>query len=230
MEARALTKVLSAILEQADATGLAVLTADRTERWPEGVLEQLADQRLLVRSTNERGMTCDGCEDACWVEPELRRRADGSSVLVHACEHREDIGLVELDAKRLASWRLDFGALATALASSLHLSGSVEEIVVGRTWRLGERRAQGRRQVVFFAHGLTLEDGQAVAAPTIPSVPDEDSLLLVPSRKPSPQFWPRDSRGVVTIADAIQLGAEGLVLPLDGLASAKSTKRKITVR
>jgi hypothetical protein len=230
MDTRELTAALSVVLDRADTTGDAVVTADAASRWPTGAADQLEALGLLVRATNERGMTCDGCEDGCWVEPELRHRADGSQVLVHACEHREDIGLVELDAGGLVAWRLNFAGIATALAASLGLNRSVDEIAVGRTWRLGERRIHGRRQTIFFGYGLTLDDGPAVAAQTIQSVPADDVLLLVPSRKPAPQIWPRDLRGVITFADAIDVSSNGLVLRLEDFAPSKPSKRKISVR
>lgn len=230
MEARELTAALSAALERADTTGNALVTADVVDAWPAGVADELARIGLLVRADNEKGMACDGCEDACWVEPELRQRADGSQVLVHACEHREDIGLVELDAGRLVAWRLDFAAVASALATGMGLGHTVEEIVAGRTWRLGERRIQGRRQTVFFGHGFTLDDGPAVAAQTMPSVPADDVVLLVPSRKPDPQVWPRDSRGIIAFAGDVDVSSGGLVLHLEDLAAAKPSKRKISVR
>lgn len=230
MEAHQLTATLSVVLDRADTTGDAVVTADTTRGWSEGVADRLAALGLLVRANNERGMTCDGCEDGCWVEPELRQRADGAQVLVHACERREDIGLVELDAGGLAAWRLSLEGVASALAASLGLERSVEEIAVGRTWRLGERRIHGRRQTIFFGCGLTLDDGPAVAAHTIQSVPADDVLLLVPSRKPDPQIWPRDSRGVIAFADAVEVSSDGLVLRLEDLAPSKPSKRKISVR
>jgi hypothetical protein len=230
METSALKAALADILEQADTTGSALLCADQIDRWPEGVVEHLASRGWLVRSTNETGMTCDGCEQACWVEPDLRRRANGSPVLVHCCDGRGDIGLVELDATRLVTWRLDFAALASALAQSLGLLGAVRELVHGRAWRLGSRRAGGRQQQVFFAHGLTLADGLAVAQKALPEVPETNALLLVPARKPNPQIWPRDPGAVIPIVDQIDFSSEGPVFSVDGNAAAPQPGRKSAVR
>jgi hypothetical protein len=227
METRALKHVLSSILEQVDTMGSATISADRTEQWPEGVLARLVRHGLIVQSSNECGMVCNGCEESCWVEPELHHRGDGTSVLIHACERRADVGLVELDAKRLQSWRLNFDGFAAALASSLGLSGSVEEIVAGRIWRLGWRRIQGRRKVVFFGHGVTLGDGPSEVARGLSAICDEDSLLLVPFNKPSAQAWGGDPRSVVAIAEMIEFGADGLVLPLDCLLQAGSKKKAV---
>jgi len=213
--------------------GEGMLSADPlfADAWSEDFrLVQSPVQPGVVNPCVDGGASDTACEDACWVEPELRQRADGSQVLLHACEHREDIGLVELDAGRLVAWRLDFGAVASALATGIGLRHAVEEIVAGRTWRLGERRVQGRRQTVFFGYGFTLDDGPAVAAQTMPTVPADDIVLLVPSRKPDPQVWPRDARGVIAFAGIIDVSSAGLVLHLEDLAAAKPSKRKISVR
>lgn len=151
---------LAGLLARASG-GDAIVLADDIVDWPAGSVTVFEGAGLLVRIDNGASLRCDGCEERCLVTPEWRRPRTRPASLVHACHRPRDIGLVVLDAARLRRWRVDLRGFGAWLARELHLVGGVEERVVGRLWRLGERTV-GSRRSIFLATG-DVDTGSLVA-------------------------------------------------------------------
>ena len=79
----------------------APITADEVAPWPEGTLDQLLRQGVLVRGETARGVFCEHCDEACWVEPRIRRLPNRGPTLVHPCVGPATGGLLTFRADRL---------------------------------------------------------------------------------------------------------------------------------
>ena len=75
--------LLRRLLERLDF-GHVDVSGEGVDVWPDGVGDALETAGFLVRATNARGVSCDGCEDECWVVPDLRRSPSGATHWVHA--------------------------------------------------------------------------------------------------------------------------------------------------
>lgn len=141
----------------------APITADAVRPWPEGTLDQLLRQGVLVRGETARGVFCEHCDEACWVEPRVRRLPNGGPTLVHPCVGPAMGGLLTFRSDRLHTWHLSVGALARVLGQGLDLVGVAEERLTDRVWWLGERRTEGRRDVFLLAglEGDPVDSGTA---------------------------------------------------------------------
>lgn len=212
MEAGALRDVLRGLLLLADETGELDVPAAAADAWPEGAAEALASSGLLAKGTTANELLCDGCEQGCWVRPDPRRRRGGTLEFAHLCEHDEDIGYVWFPPDRLATWRLDLGALAQCIASSLSLGGDCRELHPERVWRLGERRQGRSRYAVFFAWGLDLDDSQQVLAAAEAAIVGDNPVILVPRRLRA-ECWPSAPSPTIALADLIEF--DGGILAID---------------
>ena len=214
MEHRALIEILRGLLGRLDADGEVRVRAHELDRWPEGALVALADAGLLVRGTNERGLVCDGCEEACWLLPERFVRPDGAAVLVAPCTGRNpDVhGTLTFPPERLTTWRLDPSVLCALVASDLGLHGPLDEVVAGQAWSLGAARIGGVPWLVFFATSLARpEHVEALRA----RIGQRAALVLVPRRPTALGSIP-----VVALDQLVLVRDERMVVDVDLLALA----------
>ena len=159
MEDRSLVGVLAPLLERADVLGDIEVSHDEVSTWPPGVHASLVELGLLARASNALGLACDGCEESCWVEPDLQRAGNGSMTLVHLCHRRDDIGILRYPPQRLEQWTLNGPAIARLVATSLTQIDGVEEVVDGVLWRVGDRRIHGALRTFFLVGpGISMTD------------------------------------------------------------------------
>lgn len=175
MENRSLGETFAALLERADVLGHFDVSHDEVVTWSPGTIDSLVRLGLLAPASNATGLTCDGCEESCWVEPELRRSADDSSTLLHVCHLRPDIGLLRFQPQRLQRWTIDVEGAARHVAAALTRVEDVVEVVGGALWRLGERRInRALRPLYLLAPAVSMND--AISA----HLTDRHAVLLCP--------------------------------------------------
>jgi len=84
-----------------------IITADETEDWPTGKLDELIKMGVLAEIEHAKGVVCGECEENCFIEPNIRSNPNtGEATGVFVCTRREDIGQIEVDLNRLRQWRI----------------------------------------------------------------------------------------------------------------------------
>lgn len=211
------TDILCELLERADLGGSVIVDEPHIRCWPEGALEVLERQALVVPASNACGVICDECDERCWIEPELRQLPDGEQVLVGFCEHR---GHLYFSPEQQRRWQLDLTALCKAVARSLRLRGKLKEIVPGHLWRLGTRRMLGRRRRFYVGCSLMWDQG-GMQRCVENEMRGEDCVLLMPAS--SPQLA---GCSIVRLNDRFRLDEDGLHLQLDACDVPADRRRK----
>jgi|GEM_PF-2536725 len=225
MDDRRLTRLIGRLLERADFPGRGRIGSEELPDWPEGAHQALVDLRLLKRETNERGLVCDECEEACWLEPTRTTDAHGQDVLVQACLQGRDVGLLVFDPSRLVAWRLDLEGLAAGVGAALNLDDSVEEVEPGWAWEIGRAEIVGRTKRVYLASGLGGSPGEPRWSRLRRRLPPEDLLIFVPARVPAQVAG--DDPAVVRLAGLIEIAEGGLQIAPDRLARALSRRGSV---
>lgn len=220
-----MTAALVELLGLLAARGIADVGDAELSRWSGQEIATLLDLGILREAGNARGLTCDGCEEGCWVEPIRRQRPNAEIVFVHPC-HLYANGLIDFAPERMKLWRLDEPALSRWLAEALNLQGSVAGETAG-LWRLGQRRHRDNVWTLFLVtrptanvldHAGKRFDGKS-----------ERSILVVPSRTLLSKLSPAWSTGAVALADYLSVAVPGPGLDLErfeaDLGLPKSAKR-----
>lgn len=212
-----MTELLRRLLLRLDVDGAVTVGSHERATWPPGAHDRLAAAGLLTRGTNETGLVCDECEEACWVVPDRLTRPDGEQVLISGCVGgKPEVGVLTFPLDRLVTWRLDVAGMAKALAEAASLRGPVAEVVPGRLWRLGAIGSGRHRRAVLLAPGLARLSPDARrdlldrAGPGLP-------VVLVPSEIPIDV--PSDRATVVPLADVLDVEPDGLFLDLEAVAA-----------
>jgi hypothetical protein len=223
--------VLRLLLDRADTLGELDVAADEVARWPEDCLDRLLKAGLLAPTDNAQGLRCGECEEGCWVIPESSVGADGTEILTHPCDRREDIGIVRFRPEQLRMWRLDLAGLASALGSALKLGQKPKEIEPGRLWLLGKHRQPGRVHTLFFGWGYRLPDRESLATVTAGQMGALNGVLLVPHVIPVELAGPESSGPILTLTSLVEFGDDGLRLDADVLnPELGRPRRKLKVK
>ena len=212
-----MTELLRQLLLRLDVDGAVTVGSHEPPTWPAGAHERLVAAGLLTRGTNETGLVCGECEEACWVVPDRFTRPDGEQVLISGCiGGNPDAGVLTFPLDRLVTWRLDVAGMASALAEAGSLRGTVTEVVPGRLWRLGTVGSGRNRRPVLLAPGLARLSADArrdlldQAGPGLP-------VVLVPSEIPTDV--PSDRATIVPLADVLDVEPDGLFLDIEAVAA-----------
>ena len=89
-----------------------IVTADETEDWPTGKLDELVEAGVLAEIQHSKGVVCRECEENCFIEPDIRTNPNtGAATGILACTRNPDIGRIEVDLDRLRQWRINKGKL-----------------------------------------------------------------------------------------------------------------------
>ena len=218
MEDRALTDLLARLLERADFHGEGRVGSHEQPDWPAGAHDLFVRMGILERASNEEGLVCDGCEEACWLVPTRTRNAVGEPVLISPCILRRDVGLLVFPPDRLVAWRLDYPGLGRALGTALGIDRRVEEVEPGWAWGIGEGQVAGRRRLVYLATGLG-NPGSEGRWPTLRRrLPPDDVVVLVPWRLPEQTAG--DDAAVVSLVELVAVEGGALRVSQHRLARA----------
>lgn len=203
MEDRALTDLLARLLERADFHGEGRVGSHELPDWPSGGHELFVRMGILGRASNEEGLVCDGCAEACWLVPTRRRNAAGELVLVSPCVQGLDVGLLVFPSDRLVSWRVDYVGLGHAIGAALGIDCRVEEVEAGWAWRIGEGQVAGRQRLVYLATGLG-NAGSEGRWPTLRGrLPPDDVVVLATWRLPERIVG--DDAAVASLVDVVEI-------------------------
>jgi len=101
-------KFLEQLARRVQVPDADVVTGDESRNWPKGKLDELISAGILTEIEHANGVTCDQCEENCYIEPDIRTYLDRSKTIgVFVCTRRDDIGRVPIDLNRLRQWQID---------------------------------------------------------------------------------------------------------------------------
>jgi len=193
--------MLDLILQRADLRDGSTFSADEVAQWPPGVLDRLLIAGLVREITPTNAVTCDQCEDACWIEPMVRDNPrTGKPIGMYFCRTHEDIGRFEVSLDRLKRWEVHWAGLAASVAKSLSVAGSAEEIVPDRLCCLGHIAYADKSLEVFLGRGMAWSDAASVfgCVPRLQSA--TPTVVLVPAVPPATTRWCRSAMPLTEIA------------------------------
>ena len=177
-----------------------IISAHVAELWPDGVHQQLMALGVLHEAERAERVRCPECHEH--VEEVLAVSGPGGKTrFVIPCPK---VLRAEVPSAALRQWRVDHGTLASALASTLSLTGKPKEIVADRLWRLGRTKWNDQSRDVLYARGLHWEDGASVRADLVRS---RKPIVFVPLLRPPDEFW-RTIPPVLVLAHVAIFGDE----------------------
>jgi hypothetical protein len=153
-----------------------LFTTEEIAAWPAGSFERLQQLNLLRPAENRAYITCPNCDERHESEVVLRREGDGRTRMFAICP---EALRVELSAKEIHCWTLDFERFARCLNAALSLDGRCRALSAARAWHLGRTRWQDAIRDVVFVRGLGWPDQavelaeRAIASLSHPPAPDE---------------------------------------------------------
>lgn len=205
------------------ASGERTFRFDELREWPRERFEHLVQLGILREGPLAGSVECDACgkmhrEDVIW-EPSVRDPLGKRAYI-----RRPEEGPVHVPVIRLRQWVIYGGVMAEKLAAAMALSGAVEEILVGRVWKLGRRRLAGRYRGVFVSMAPAAEHMRAADA-AARHLTTKDGMLLV--------GWPPQQRDVldrltvIDLAQVVELGAAELIVDHDYMEDVLPKDRTI---
>ncbi|HUU90126.1 MAG TPA: hypothetical protein VM238_02830 [Phycisphaerae bacterium] len=218
--------LLHVILTRADVPEASVFSADEVVRWPPGALDLLLRSGLLRETAPANGLVCDQCEEACWIEPDIREDPQtGKKIGVFFCTRREDIGRFTVDLERLRQWEVSLPGLAEAVGNTLSRARPAEPILDDRLYLLGTFSLGGESRDFFLLRGLAWPDAPAVFknAPRLQSA--RSTAVLVPAILPPRGGWRPPAARVVPLIEVAALDKTGLRLDLEELSLELAGKK-----
>jgi hypothetical protein len=97
-----------------------LFAADEIAEWPDGAFDTLAKAGLLRPASPAQVLTCIGCEQYCSMPiNSLPALEDRPARIFIACDKRDDVGRLPVEATRLRQWQFSGEALARVLAELL---------------------------------------------------------------------------------------------------------------
>jgi hypothetical protein len=176
-----------------------LFTLDQVASWPAGVRERLEAAGILRQARSATHVVCPACDEGHVEEVVHRTDHDGTVRYFIRCP---EALRVEVPARLLLQWTIDFGALAGVIASGMALKGRVGVLFPSRLWRLGKTPWPEAHREVLFARGLSWPDGRQVASRTGPG---GRAIVLVADRVPPPDVWPGREPALVPLAGMARL-------------------------
>ncbi|MFN3324994.1 MAG: hypothetical protein ACK5AZ_15975 [Bryobacteraceae bacterium] len=196
---------------------------DEVREWPRADFEHLVKLGILQEGPLAASVVCDACgkmhrADVLW-EPSVRD-ALGKRAYIRC----EDEGPVHVPEFRLRQWVIDGGVMAERLAAAMVLSGTIEQVLAGKVWKLGRRRLAGRFRDVFLSMAAAGEQAR-IADAAARHLTARDGVLL--SGQPFHKEERLDRLTVFDLAEVVELGADGLTVDLDYIEDALPRDRAI---
>jgi hypothetical protein len=200
-----------------------VFCFDEVREWSRERFEQLVEMGILREGPLAASVVCDACggmhrEDVLW-EPSVRDLL-GKRAYIRC----PDEGPVHVPEIRLRQWVVDGGVIAKGLAAAMALSGTIEEVLSGKVWKLGRRRLAGRFRDVFLSMNVAGEYARITDAATR-HLAAKDGILL--AGQPSLHDGSLDRFTVLDLAEVVELGEDGLTVDLDYIEDALPRDRAI---
>ena len=205
--------MLDLLLKRADFPEGSTFTADEVARWPSEALQRLLAAGLVREIDLASGVVCDQCEDACWIEPEIREQpATGKRVGMYFCPRHEDVGRFEVSLERLRQWQVHIPGLAAAVAKALSATGGVQEVVADRLHSLGRIALSGKSREVFLGRGLAWSDAIGVIAQAESLRAARAPIVLVPATVPAESVWSGRVPTVRPLTEVATISGNGLTI------------------
>lgn len=133
--------------------------ADEIAEWPAGAFDTLTAVGLLAPAPPARMLTCLGCEQHCPMSVEVIPAQEQLPARTFiACDKRDDIGRVSVDAARLRQWQLSGSTLAKVVTKLLDFDRPPERNPASGSWLLGSVNGDKHRAQVtlIFDSGVAL--------------------------------------------------------------------------
>jgi hypothetical protein len=191
-----------------------LFTSEEIAAWPAGSFERLQQLNLLRPAENRAYITCPNCDERHESEVVLRREGDGRTRMFATCP---EALRVELSAKDIHCWTIDFERFARYLSAALSLDGHCRALSAARAWHLGRTRWQDAVRDVAFVRGLGWPDQAVVIARLGPL---RSPIVLVGGPVPGHEVWPGIRAAIVPLAGLASVGQGGLTLDHAGLSAA----------
>jgi hypothetical protein len=148
--------------------------ADEIAEWPVGAFEALAKAELLRQASPARVLTCMGCEQYCSMLVNSIPRVDHRPARIFiACDKRDDVGRVPVEANRLRQWQFSGRAVAEAVAKLVGFARSPQKDHRQNRWVLGTLQGTRNKAQVALAF-----DGGATLLVAGHNIPLAEALTL----------------------------------------------------
>jgi len=204
--------MLDLILKRADLLEADTFSADEVGQWPPGALDRLLAAGLVREIAPANGVVCDQCEDACWIEPEIREDPrTGKRIGRYFCRIKE-VGWFTVDLERLRQWQVQMRGLAEASSKALSAAGGVQEIAADRLYWLGRILLSGKSHEVFLGRGLAWPDAPGLFGQAKRLRAAKAPIVLVPSAVPPEEEWNGQVPTVRALREIASLSATGLTI------------------
>lgn len=156
--------------------------ADEVACWPKGALQQLIEAGLIREGPRAKCIRYDGCDEGCFVEPELIEGPGGTSHFAFWCWKDECGGMNIVEPECLKTWEVCLDRLARTLAAGIQLVGAIRELLPGRIWLLGSHATGGGLRYVFLIRGAAWDDASTILQDCDPLVKSVAPVILVAGR------------------------------------------------
>jgi hypothetical protein len=137
-----------------------VFTPFLTARWPNGALERFIELGIVSQMHDADCVVCP----YCWDHQEEVIALEGPPGKIRFWIPCPDSLRVEIPPDQLRQWKLNFGAVARQLATSLQLVGEPMQLGSDHLWRLGRGTFEGYLHDVLFARRTDDNGAELLAA------------------------------------------------------------------
>jgi hypothetical protein len=194
--------------------------------WPESEFQAYLTAGLLRPAESPRTALCPDCGETADVHyPPVAAPEPRAHLSCSQC------GPQSVRLAEIACWQMDLGVLLDRLANAVGATGSREETVRGRIWRLGKARIASAARSVYFARQLARTDAASVIAEARFSAA---SLVFVPRQVPPTYLQIATLPPIARLVDvamwadghlALDLSALEGLFPATAISDEQSTKR-----
>lgn len=189
-----------------------LVAAHVVANWPVGVHQRLVEFGLLRPAADASRVLCPECGEH--VEEVLAIEGPGGRTrFAIPCPA---VMRADVPPAALKQWTVDGAHLATALASTLALTGKCAELAPGRLWRLGRTQWNGTSRDVLFARGLHWTDSETVRSVLVRG---RKPIVFVALKRPPSEFW-RTVPPVLVLAHVAALGGAKIEIETMEIAAA----------
>ena len=204
-----------------------VFSFDETRLWRPADFEQFNVSGLLREGSQAQFVTCDACDDGHREEVIWRSSVRDPSGMRAYIPCPVEMAL-HVPAERLRQWSIDAGEMARQIAAAMELSGTVENVLVGRLWKLGRRRLAGRFRDAFFGI-VTDTEGQSIAEHSVRCLNATHGILLVIGKLDGLKGWQVANFTVLDASEVLSFSTGRLDVAIDYIEDAlprESTQEK----
>lgn len=194
-----------------------VFRSGRLERWPDGVALRLQDLGFLISAGASADVICPECRNHV-EEVVVSESPHGVRFFIGCPEHIR----VEVTHEDRLLWTVNSTSVATALASSLRLTGKSAVLLPERCWRLGRTHLRGELRDVLLVRGIKWKDAESIRGYITGA---RKPIVFVPSGKPAASYWLRRVPPVLALDQVATLGPGGIEIdPLEIMAAIQDAE------